>query len=278
VTEPDRERLETLAALVAGGAATPQEHRELDAFVDAHPEAAAEAKAFADAAAMLAEDIGEVAPPPNALAAIRAAVVAGTEREDSPRHAGAQIIAIAERRKKLAYGVAFVAAAAAAVFAMLWNQAREDAGILDARMWQQAYDARTELAREVGRADQAELELDRMRRHFGVATSPQLRLASVANAERGSHAKILIDPDGRRWLVVAHELPPAPPGKDYQMWIVPKGEGAVPIPAGLLRADGDVLQVEVALPPNVDAGAAAISLENAGGVDAPTDVQMIGPI
>jgi hypothetical protein len=60
-------------------------------------------------------------------------------------------------------------------------------------------------------------------------------------------------------LVVAHELPPAPAGKDYQMWIVPKGEGAAPIPAGLLQRDGTVMEVEVALPAGVEASAAALA-------------------
>ncbi len=250
MTEHERERLESLAALVGSGAATPQEQRELEAFLEAHPEAADEARAHADAGALLSDELPGVAPPASALAEIRAAIGEATEADESPQQAGAQIIAIAERRKKLYMATTLVAAAAAIAFAVLWNNA-------------------------LGRA----AELQAMRARLGVAESPDLRLVSIGAEDTESHAKILIDPNGRRWLVVAHALPDLPADKDYQMWIIPKGEGAAPVPMGLLEpGPTGLLEVQLEVPADMEPAAAAISLENAGGVEAPTDIKMVGPI
>jgi anti-sigma-K factor RskA len=91
-------------------------------------------------------------------------------------------------------------------------------------------------------------------------------------------------PRGRIWvhpqrgvLLLASHLTPAPPGKAYEMWIIPKGKGAAPIPAGLFNSDqrGEATHVWPQ-PVNPDATAAiAVTLEPAGGVPAPTSTPII---
>ena len=267
-TDAKREHIQSLAALVAAGAASPQEQRELEELVAGDEEAQAEVRAYGAAAAALAEDLPEVAPPAGALAAIRGRI----HKEDG------KVIHMAERRRHRVVALAVVAAAAAAVFAFLWLRERDTTGNLRDELATEAARSRREISSSANRAAAAEAELRRMEARLGLVHTPALRLVSMGD-DAGSHAKILVDPDGRRWLVVAHELPPAGADKDYQMWIIPRGEGAAPMPAGLLRpGPGGAWEAEVALPPDVDVAMAAISLENKGGVAVPTDVKMIGPL
>lgn len=279
MTEHDRERLESLAALVGSGAATPQEHRELDAFVEAHPESADEAKAYADAGALLSEELADVAPPANALAGIRSAIGEATKSDDSPQHAGAQIISMADRRKKLYMATTLVAAAAALAFAVLWNGERGQRVVAEDALAQAVQRHRQTTATSRTRLARAEAELESMRKRMGIPDSPDLRLVSMAMKDDTGHAKILIDPSGRRWLVVAHALPDIPSDKDFQMWIIPKGEDAAPVSMGVLeQGPTGLLEVALDVPPGMEPAAAAISVENKGGVEVPTDIRMVGPI
>jgi anti-sigma-K factor RskA len=81
--------------------------------------------------------------------------------------------------------------------------------------------------------------------------------------------RILVNPN-RGVLLIASHLPPAPEGKTYEMWVVPK-KGA-PQPAGLFQSDaqGNVMHL---LPGRVDraqTAAIAVSLEPQSGSPAPT--------
>ena len=84
----------------------------------------------------------------------------------------------------------------------------------------------------------------------------------------------MMDPDSRRWLVVAFELP-AIDDRDYQLWLVP--EGGAPISAGLLhrRPDG-VLETTGTVPPALARFRPAISLEPRGGSTTPTSIKLVG--
>lgn len=103
-----------------------------------------------------------------------------------------------------------------------------------------------------------------------VLSSPQWRIIPLEGQEPSptSFAKIYWDVQGKRWVVTA-ELPPAPEGKVYQLWIVtPEAK----ISAGLLRPDNDGHGFTVVeLPPNINQlAAAAITLEPEGGSQQPT--------
>ena len=87
--------------------------------------------------------------------------------------------------------------------------------------------------------------------------------------ERG---RLVLDEDGQAVLVV-DGLEPAPAGKTYQLWIVP--EGGAPESAGLFPGT-DGLEV-LPLDGTVDTGEiVAVTVEPAGGVDAPTTQPIVG--
>jgi anti-sigma-K factor RskA len=168
--------------------------------------------------------------------------------ESDANRAAPPVDDIARRRARLAYVVAGVSAAAAAAAALLWIDARA--------------------ARDQATADRAALR-DRM----NPLTSPDLTLTTFHGQDAGV-ARVLAGAGGRRWLVIALDLPSVA-GHDYQLWFVP--EAGAPVSAGLLRPD--LLGVHDALttvPAELGRVRPAISLEPAGGSPAPTDVKLLG--
>jgi anti-sigma-K factor RskA len=102
-----------------------------------------------------------------------------------------------------------------------------------------------------GRLDDAEGEL-------AVLSDPNARVIET----EGGEANLVVTPSGDAALVV-RKLAPAPPGKDYEIWVI---EDGVPRSAGLFERPG----VAVLSRP-VDAGqTVAVTLEQDGGVEAPT--------
>jgi anti-sigma-K factor RskA len=70
-------------------------------------------------------------------------------------------------------------------------------------------------------------------------------------------------------MMIADELPPAPAGKDYQIWFIAEGK---PVPGGVFKPDeqGHV-EMQAEIPANArSASAFAITLEPQGGTVAPT--------
>lgn len=291
-----RERIEELAALVAAGAATDEERGELASFMARDPSAAAELAAAEEAAAALALSLEPVAPPPGALAAIHARL-GGEEpaigrpfdlARDRPEpgsiggDAGATgAIPIESRRRPGRWMAATaVALAAAAVFALLWlseqGRARRELADRDQAIDEIRRDADAEIARAKGQLEEREREVRALAARFAPLRSAELQLARFGGDGAGV-AHVLADRDGRRWLVIASELPPIEADQDYQLWFVP--DGSAPVSAGLLRAGPDGV---LAATPELPAALAghkvrpAISLEPRGGSPQPTAVKMVG--
>jgi anti-sigma-K factor RskA len=94
----------------------------------------------------------------------------------------------------------------------------------------------------------------------GAATPPQ--------------AKVFLNPE-RGVLLLASNLPPAPAGKRYEMWVIPSGSN--PVPAGLFQSESDGTAVHLQKGP-VDVrsvAVVAVTLENEGGAPQPTSQPII---
>jgi hypothetical protein len=91
--------------------------------------------------------------------------------------------------------------------------------------------------------------------------------------EKGQPARgrVFVNPD-RGVLLTASNLPPAPAGKTYEMWIVPK-QGA-PEPAGIFNSDPNntAAHVQRGAVDLSKAAAVAVSLEDENGSKTPTKV------
>ncbi len=81
--------------------------------------------------------------------------------------------------------------------------------------------------------------------------------------------------NGKRGVVlIASNLPPLPPGKAFELWLIPRG--AKPIPSGLFRDEGDGTGIAIQtgqLP--ADLATVAVTIEDEGGVPAPTSTPII---
>jgi anti-sigma factor RsiW len=101
-------------------------------------------------------------------------------------------------------------------------------------------------------------ELDDAERELAVLADPGARTIAAS----GGQADLVVAPTGDAALVV-RTLPPAPEGKDYEIWVF---EGEVPRRAGLFERRGVAL-----LTRPVEAGqTVAVTLEPDGGLDAPS--------
>ncbi len=108
-------------------------------------------------------------------------------------------------------------------------------------------------------------------RLFTIACAPGLDVVtydSFDGTPEGARGNVLYTPDLGRALVVASNMPQAPQGKNYQVWML---DGTVPIDAGLLIVNSEgqaTLRFETI--PQEDLSAFAVTVEPKGGSPAPT--------
>lgn len=101
-------------------------------------------------------------------------------------------------------------------------------------------------------------ELDAARQELAIVGDPNAQTFET----RGGEASLIVTPTGEAALVV-RKLAPAPPGKDYEIWVFVDG---TPRPAGVFERPGVTV-----LTHTVERGqTVAVTLERDGGVDAPT--------
>jgi len=96
----------------------------------------------------------------------------------------------------------------------------------------------------------------------------------------GGAALAVVSPDRRRAILLSAALSPAP-ARDYQLWVIPPGRGAAPVPAGLVEAaEGVALGDFQAGALARGAFALAVSAEPKGGspTGAPTQVVLVAPL
>ncbi len=110
---------------------------------------------------------------------------------------------------------------------------------------------------------------------FAILNGPDTKETSFGNAQpKPPRGKVFLNP-AQGVLLIASNLPPAPSGKLYEMWTIPKG--GRPVAAGLFqsRADGSAMHVR---PGSVDVAATdavAVTVENEAGADQPTSDPII---
>jgi hypothetical protein len=114
-------------------------------------------------------------------------------------------------------------------------------------------------------------ELARLNEAVAILNQPDVKQVIFGGgAPQPPRGRVFLDPT-RGVLLLASNLPPAPAGKTYEMWVIPKAKGSKPVPAGLFQsaADGTAMHV---LPGPVDVAgtaAVAVTLERAAGATEP---------
>ena len=241
----DREQLRELASLHALGVLSAEERAELAEAMAADAEFAAEVRQLEDTAGALGGVVAQVDPPARLRARVLA--VAGIEDGGPPdrpaRRRGRCRIARGAHRRRAASGrggsralPGWLAAAAALVLASASG------------LW--ALQLRTLARRDERRgSSRAEAEVVRIQRTVGEAQE-QTRVLQANNAVLFAPDTLRVDLAGegpapgstarafmsRHSGVVfaANQLPALPADKVYQLWVVPGGDNAAPVSAGLL--------------------------------------------
>ena len=70
--------------------------------------------------------------------------------------------------------------------------------------------------------------MERMRVNFALVTAPAVKVSPLRPVDPQSQARgiLFVAADNQHWYLAIHDLPPAPPGRDYQLWWIAE-EGTV---------------------------------------------------
>lgn len=114
------------------------------------------------------------------------------------------------------------------------------------------------------------IELTRLTDAFTILSSPSAIEVAFGQGPKG---KVYID-RSRGVLLIANNLPPAAPGKTYEMWTIPKG--GKPVPAGLFQSQpgGAALHVQPG-PVDPNLATVAVTLEDQAGAQQPTTTPLL---
>ncbi len=146
-----------------------------------------------------------------------------------------------------------------------------------AGLWRSNIRAKDELAELANRNQDQSIQLAQARENLRLLTSSDAVHVSLnpQNASNHPTGTAIFSPSQKRMLFMASNLAPTPPGKAYELWIIPT-QGA-PIPAGMFKPDehGNAVMMDHPMPPDVEAKAFAVTLENEAGSDKPTSPILI---
>ncbi len=128
-----------------------------------------------------------------------------------------------------------------------------------------------ELAALRNQMRQQDIELTRLTEIMTIMNGRDTREVTFGAGTRG---KVFVNPSAGV-VLMATNLPPAPAGKTYEMWIIPKG--ANPVPAGLFQSQADNTATHLQAGPVDLASVAmiAVTLEDAAGAPQPTSTPLI---
>ena len=151
--------------------------------------------------------------------------------------------------------------------------------VFAASLWKENTALKQSLASASAQAIQSARELDDLRKISAPLIAPEAqRITLVA-------MKTPPQPQGKAFYLrnrsslvfMANNMPPLPPQKAYELWLIPT-QGA-PVPAGMFKPDahGSATVVNPPLPSGMEAKAFAITVENEAGATTPTmPIMMMG--
>jgi len=125
----------------------------------------------------------------------------------------------------------------------------------------------TGLRDQLGRQN---VELTRLSEAFAILNGPDTTSVSFGPGQNAPpKGRVFMNPS-KGVLLIASNLPPAPQGKRYEMWVIPKG--GKPVPAGLFQSesDGSAMHIQLGSVDLTATQAVAVTMEDAAGAQVPT--------
>lgn len=118
------------------------------------------------------------------------------------------------------------------------------------------------------------VELARLNEVVSMISGPDTVVTSFGQ-KQPAKGKVYANPRGI--LLIASNLPPAPQGKLYEMWVIPKG--AAPQPAGMFQSLSDGTAMHLIHRAVASGDTVAVTMEIAAGVNAPTSpILIVAPL
>jgi anti-sigma-K factor RskA len=257
------DELRELTGGYALGALSDPERQALETHLATCPECAKEVRELAGVASGLAVAVPQVDPP----AALRDRVLRAAVRSSSTVQATrGEVEMPAARPSALPSWLAAAAALAAVAFGLYAMSLRERIGQLEAQL-------RQAIARAEG-ADRerqiANAASDRARQIVAVLDAPDLRTINLTGQTGAPSAVGRAQWSPSRGLVfTASNLPSPVAGRQWQLWVIPKG--APPVSAGMIDIDSNGLAIALVDRTVAErVGIVAVTLEVAGGAPQPT--------
>lgn len=140
---------------------------------------------------------------------------------------------------------------------------------------------RAELEGERRRAERAAAEasqmsqrMERMRTNFSLVTAPAVTVSPLRPVGEPSRARgmLFVAPDHQHWYMAVHDLPPAPAGRDYQLWWM--ADGGTFSGGTFDTRPGEKMELSSETMPE-NTRDVLITLEAEGGASAPTGPQVL---
>jgi len=139
-------------------------------------------------------------------------------------------------------------------------------------LWRENSALRRTLASASSQAAESTRELEELRRIAAPIIQPEAQRVTLvaAKAPPQPQGKAFYLRNRGSLVFLANNMPPLPPQKAYELWLIPM-EGA-PVPAGMFKPDahGSATVVNPPLPAGMEAKAFAITIENEAGATTPT--------
>jgi len=252
------EEFESIAALDAVGAATPEEERALRDHLATCADCRRARDEYGDAASLLARGIDPVSPPADVRERVMDAVV-----DDG------NVVELSSRRGSHRWWLA----TAATLFLALWGW--REVGIRVAREHVRNQEAELKtLADEKAILQQQKEKLAAEMQALGSSGTKTIAL-SGQNAAPTASARVFLVPEHRRAIVFFSNLPDNPKDKSYQLWII-RADQPKPQSAGVFDATHGSATITIEnLPVETEIKALAVTREPRGGVEQPTNTDFV---
>jgi hypothetical protein len=247
------EQYDSIVALDAIGAATPDEANALGAHLSSCPDCRRVRDEYADAAALLARELDPVAPPPQ----LRDRIFAAIENDN--------VIDARDRFNSSRWWMA-----AAVVFLALWGW-RE----LSIRVMREKVNSReADIRRLAGQNQLLSNNNEKLSAQITALASRDTRTIALTGQQvsPSASAKVFLEPQQRRAVVFFYNLPANASDKSYQLWIL-RADQPKPQSAGVFDVtQSGAASISIAnLPLATEIKGLAVTLEPRGGVAQPTN-------
>lgn len=242
-------------ALYALGSLTESEHGQLQTHVDECAACRRELQQLRGDMALLALSVGGAAPPRRARQRLLDAIAMEPARPHEIARSGRGWLA----------QLSWVFAAAFAIVA--------------AFVWKQNSDLKQQVAQVQTQAGQQQAQLQQARDIVNTLTAGDAVHVTLVAAKSPPQpqGRAIYLRDRSSLIFIASNMPPLPPQKAYELWLIP--DKGAPIPAGVFKPDsrGAATVVNPPLPAGVVAKAFAITVEPEQGSTTPTmPIMMMG--